>query len=241
VIDQGWASSIFNHLTYRAGAFTVSHKEMGGRQIFELRHRKKAKEDQLRVNKNIILRIWGLDLSSPSAAAYIDHYRNLLLSRDLFDGENLALRRWESADVINLINLVKERQHSPLGAIELAFQTANPNLLFNPPGFDRDIACQHALDFAVRLWLFTTIDFEDLNLRLSEAVQRSLPDGRRKAKPSLEVLSEDLSAKSLRRKAGIRMVWTSSFPEHLTFVTKDRLRIFRHASVLRQYSISEEK
>jgi hypothetical protein len=65
------------------------------------------------------------------------------------------------------------------------------------------------------------------------------PERYRAAKLANSRRATNFTANNLARKGGIGLVWTSYLGEHLTFVGKAQLRIFRHASVLRQYVKSD--
>lgn len=96
------------------------------------------------------------------------------------------------------------------------------------------------LDFVIYLWLFIKPQLEDGTKTLSQVVAEKLP--KRTALPYTPGrLSRDFYAKSLTRKGGVKIEWTSNLSDYLTFVGNARLRLFRHVSALQKYSRSKEK
>jgi hypothetical protein len=105
-----------------------------------------------------------------------------------------------------------------------------------------EASARKVVNLAIHLWLFTKPETFLWSQDLKDVVRQNLPSCNTPQIPAAEgaqSLSSDFSAKNLTRKGGIRMVWTSYLGEHLTFVGKDQLRVFRHASVLREYAKSD--
>ena len=120
---------------------------------------------------------------------YIDHYTNLILTRTLKDNINLNLQRPE--DVVQLVDVIKSNDRESLGEIGEAIRAEQLGSLVS----DNILAAQNALDLVGRLWLFTTISSDRLDVSLSEAIRDFLAfAGQRRRAPLLEMLSEDFSS-----------------------------------------------
>lgn len=192
--------------------------------------------------KILLEKVWGLNGDRRLGNdAYISHYLNLLQVHDLlvtrlndFD---------EYSKVVELIDLVRNNVNLTLSEIINAIQKASRK--WCSTAFD-DAAARSALELAIRLWLFRIPSLEDLSWTLSEVLKQHHPS---KPVPSwspaqyadVQMLSADFSAKSLTRKGGFYMVWTSDLADHLTFASKNQLRVFRHAQVLRTYQYGIER
>jgi ethanolamine utilization protein EutQ (cupin superfamily) len=84
------------------------------------------------------------------------------------------------------------------------------------------------------LWLFAEIEIEDEDLMMKQVVEAQLKDV--KGGPSsIPLLSKDFSHKTLTRKAGMKVVWTSNLLEHLQYDGESTVHIFRHAQALGSY------
>jgi len=206
--------------------------------ILKGRFRRRNKITGNKVTCNLLEKAWGLGDLDPSeyrSAAYIRHCESLLLNRNLIDGHNLTLQR--SDDVVDLIALVKADRLSTLQQLKDRLRISAPHWLRNHNDGE---SAQHAIEFAVRLWLFTNISFANPGATLQDAVRSSLPE-RHPPLSTPALLSSDFSAKSLERKGGFVLAWTSDLCEHLTFHSDNRLLVFRHAYVLHRYSTTAER
>ena len=183
--------------------------------------------------QDILSGVWGLDPAAPhQLEAYRDHWKE---SRSLINNDNLALS--SRAHVVELISLVQGKCDLSVQDIESAVRAANLACLEDC--YD-DESASAALDFALRLWLFTEPDLEEKKSALSEVVAQKLPAALSQSHaPDLPCLSDDFSAKSLTRKGGLRLVWTSYLSEHL-LLEGSQLKVFRHASALRRHAGSKQ-
>jgi hypothetical protein len=194
--------------------------------------------------RDLLHSVWRLELGSNvgRAGPYLDHYQEL---RTLVDGDILrAHTDWK--EVIELVNLIQTHSQINLHGIDRpatlreikdVVTAANPKWSVKPLN---DELAERVIDFAIRLWLLIEPDLQNENLTLPQIIRQSLPEPlASNISCSRNLLSSDFSAKSLTRKGGIRLVWTSSLSDHLTFVGKSQLRIFRHASVLREHQRSK--
>lgn len=180
--------------------------------------------------------VWGLD-SNPRPTAYTDHLEDVLSLQDISDSDRFTLA--SSSDIINLVGRIKTNQQNPLHDIKNDLQNSPPTWMPEPV---TEESARKVIDLAIRLWLFTHPQTFLWSQGLKDIVQQSLPTPtatQTLAVTAARSLSSDFSAKSLTRKGGIRLVWTSYLGEHLTFVGKAQLRIFRHVSVLREYAKSD--
>jgi hypothetical protein len=150
------------------------------------------------------------------------------------------LRR--SEDVLNLVSHLKGKGGASLKTIKDDIRAHAPSYIADVARSD---AISNTVDFSIRLWLFTEADLMDEDSSLKECVARGLAEisSRSASSSRLKALSYDFSAKSLARKGGFTLVWTSYLTQHLTFATPTRLRVFRHASVLTEFDrlTSEER
>jgi hypothetical protein len=166
----------------------------------------------------LLLGVWGLtfghDVHHP--AAYIDHCRSLL---DLLAGHSSS--QIDRKDIIDLVELVSASRDKPIEQIRDEIRAADPKWM-------------------IRLWLFIKPQLSDGTQTLSQVVAAELPQ-HRTSQQNPGHLTRDFCAKSLTRKGGIKIEWTSYLSDHLTFVGKARLRVFRHVAALRKYSQSEER
>ena len=175
-----------------------------------------------------LLGIWSLNGSRDDnrADAYLKHYLHLR-GAGVLQTPFLALQ--DSADVVALIETVRKyvqeniRNHGQtptLADLSGAIQTQAPTWLRDRS----DEAVRSALCLAVRLWLFTSPPLCDASASLGDAnsqyilQQLRLPSGH---SGSDGRLSRDFSAKSLTRKGGFYLVYTSDMQDHLTFASKN--------------------
>lgn len=181
------------------------------------------------VNHDLLGGVWGLDMG-PRVAGYIQYYHDLF-SGIIFSGLSLKTPK----QVVELVQFVRDRQSKTFSDIRNELVTANPEWV---NGHIDDVSAQQIFEFVIRLWLFTEPRVDDLQKDVKHVVHESLPG---KSVPEPGMLSSDFSAKTLTRKAGIRLVYTNCLSDHLKFVGKSQLMIFCHASVLRQYPESSER
>jgi hypothetical protein len=185
----------------------------------------------------LLLGVWGLNFGYEVhySAAYTDHCRNLL---GLLDGYSYS--QIDRNDIIALVQLVDADRDKSIAQIRDDIRAADPKWMISGADDDSTLA---ALDFVVRLWLFIKPGLEHGTRTLSQVVAAELPERTTlQRKPDhLPHLSRDFCAKSLMRKGGIKIEWTSYLSDHLTFVGKTRLRVFRHVSALKKYSQSKER
>ena len=188
--------------------------------------------------RDLLPGVWGLSRTAPShrLEAYREHWKESVSS---VEDADLLLALASQRNVTELIGIVKGNSQGSVEDVETAITGANLNALEN--GSD-PVSVSAALRFAMRLWLFTEPDLSNKSLTLGQLVGQRLP---KIASPTPlahpNSLSDDFSAKSLTRKGGFRLVWTSYLSQHLTFEGTSRLRVFRHAAALRQYANSNSK
>jgi hypothetical protein len=189
-------------------------------------------EDEL--SRALLLGVWGLTFGHDVnySAAYTDHCKNLLV---LLSGH--ASTQIDRNDIIDIVELVGARRDKPIGQIQDEIRVADPKWMISAADDDSALA---ALDFVIRLWLFIKPDLGHGSRTLAQVVAAELPPP---AAPQLKSgnLACDFCAKSLTRKGGIKIEWTSYLSDHLTFVGKGRLRVFRHVSALQKYCRSKER
>ena len=193
--------------------------------------KRKRPSGELAAVRDLLPGVWGLAPTAPSyrLEAYREHWMETVTS---IDDADLLLASQQN--VTKLIAIVRGSSQGSVKDVETAILAANLDALTN--GSDPD-SISAALRFAMRLWLFTEPDLSDNSLTLGKLVELQLPQlaSSTPLAPSMS-LSGDFSAKSLTRKGGFRLVWTSYLSQHLTFEGTSRLRVFRHASALRQYA-----
>jgi hypothetical protein len=140
-------------------------------------------------------------------------------------------------DIIELVDLVAASRDKPIARIAEEIRAADPKWMISATDDDSVLA---SLDFAIRLWLFIRPELKDGTRTLYQVVATELPK-RTASRHNSSHLSRDFCAKSLTRKAGLKVEWTSYLSDHLTFVGKARLRVFRNVKALRKYSQSRER
>ena len=185
------------------------------------------------LSRAILLGVWGLAFGHDVhySAAYTDQCTTLL---GLLEGHSST--RVDRNDIIDLVEIVSANRDKPIAQIRDAIRQADPKWMISAIDDDSTLA---ALDFVVRLWLFVKPSLEDGTRTLSKAVLAELPE-RAAFQQNSGYLTRDFCAKSLTRKCGIKIEWTSYLPEHLSLVGKSRLRVFRHVSALQKYARSTE-
>lgn len=186
--------------------------------------------------RDLLPGVWGLNPRTPSyrLKAYGEHWKE---SMNLIDDAELTLNFHKN--VTELIEIVRENSRGSVENVETAIAGANLRALEHSSG---PISVTAALRFAMRLWLFTEPELSDKSLTLRQLVEQKLPKTTTSTDPAiLRTLSDDFSAKSMTRKGGFRLVWTSYLSEHLTFEDSSSLRVFRHTSALQQYASLKSK
>jgi hypothetical protein len=174
--------------------------------------------------------IWSLD-EGPlrgSLDPYADHYKRLLAVK------TQLVNLQAPSDVVELVRIIKREKQQTVEGIRKSLLEGSPSCL---PQSSSNEALDGAIMLGVQLWLFTEPDLADGKSTLQECVFSALSTVTRgSGDHSKDVLSSDFCEKSLTRKGGISIVWTSDLLEHLTFESKSRLRVFRHASALRLFN-----
>jgi hypothetical protein len=132
---------------------------------------------------------------------------------------------------------MREERHQSLNHIKQKIRDSLPKGIVRT---DDDEAVEEATSVGVQLWLMIR-PAEGLvragNLLLREVVAKSFEKlaTQDAGPPTCARLTEDFNATNLRRKSGIAIQWTSYLDEHLEINRKKRLKVFRHASLLRHY------
>jgi hypothetical protein len=197
-----------------------------------LRRGAKRSEDDL--SCALLLGVWGLIVGRDVhyCAAYTDHCSSLL---GLLSGQSCS--QMDRNDIIDLVGVVGASLDKSVGQMKHDVRAVDPKWMICEADDDSIVA---SLDFVIRLWLFIRPQFGDDSRTLSQVVASQLP-ARATHQPQSIHLTRDFCAKSLTRKGGIKIEWTSYLSDHLTFVGKARLRVFRHVAALRKYSQSKER
>ena len=189
--------------------------------------------------RKLLEELWGQHLR-PVDSAYINHcyakhYTRLLQNAKLIDGSRL--RKPTREGVVQLVAQLKLLGNSSIKDVKSEIQRQQTLWPWMCPCDDK--TAEQAISFAVQMALFVKPKLENPDITLESAVKTALADKCLKLKGQL---SADFSAKSLERKGGMQIEWTSRLDEHLTFTygTKDHLRIFRHETAIEQYRNSAE-
>jgi hypothetical protein len=174
--------------------------------------------------------IWHLENSpgSLNLAAYDQHVESKL-------GVNAQLPQLKRAvDVIKLVEFLKENRDKSIE--HLVADICRTNLC----GALSEKAAFGAINLGLSLWIFVLPDLSDRRLSLVESVQHSVSHiGTDNGLPIVTNLSEDFSEESLSKKGGFTIVWTSNLLEHLSFESATTLRVFHHASALRNFDAED--
>ena len=174
--------------------------------------------------------IWHLEnrLGSSNLAAYDQHVESLL-------GVNAQLPQLKRAvDVTKLVDFLKENRDKPIEHLVTGICQAKLC------GALSEKAAFVAIDLGLRLWVFVSPDLSDRRLSLVESVRCSVSNiGTENGQPTVTNLSEDFSEESLSKKGGFTIVWTSNLLEHLSFESPTTLRVFHHASALRNFDAED--
>lgn len=206
--------------------------------------------------------VWGLDHATNVqhfARPYLNHCNEL---RSLFqeDGLSQANRR----DIVDLVKLVKCSQDKTIKQIEDEIRNAKFHWM-NAGAADESIRNVLDFAIRLWLFVEPHLSDESLTLPevVERCLPKRFQLGRRQRKSnkftpvctttgpisglgskkqpskydgSPAYLPTDFSEKSLTRKGGIRLEWTSYLSDHLSLVGKSRLRVFRHASAVQKHS-----
>ena len=172
--------------------------------------------------------IWRLNSNpvSVNLAAYDQHIKSSILL-----GVNAQLPQLERAvDVIKLVDFLKENCDKSIDHLVAdVCRTKICEALSEKAAFV-------GIDLGLRLWLFVSPDLSNRRLSLVESVRCSVSNvGAEIGLPIVTKLSEDFSEETLSKKGGFKVVWTSNLLEHLSFESSGTLRIFHHASALRNF------
>lgn len=197
-------------------------------------------------SSEVLAKVWGLrgyqELAGTRPYVYVDHYNNLAsiaLPLNIFNNYKHSLE---------LVDTVRNDTSAKISDLIKSVQRASSS--WARTAFDHTEAVR-ALQFATGLWLFCSPDLSNSSSTLAEATKTHLEKSFSSssthtsvpatgAVASTGLLSSDFSANSLTRKGGFYLIWTSDLAEHLTFVSKDQLRIFRHALILQKYQREQE-
>ncbi len=186
------------------------------------------------LSRILLLGVWSLAIGADVRffEGYTEHCRNLLSPLNAHCSSAI-----DRNDIVELVELVSAHRHQALAQIRDEITAADLKWMISTTD---DESVQAALEFVIRLWLFVEPNLSNSALTLAQVVEQELPE-RASLLPGLAHLAYDFSAKSLTRKAGIKIEWTSYLSEHLSFVGKSRLRIFRHVSALQKYANSRDR
>lgn len=196
--------------------------------ILELSFFDRRGQDPKRLQGLLLREIWGLDvsLSYRQAKMFLDHYDALSTGIDVsFFSPQTHM------EVIEIVAFVKARQQMSLGDMKNEMVTASPSWLVKPSVE----AAQNAINFAVSLWLMTTVkDWQD-GETIHDLMNRIFPlSNNPVAQPGVDLDTDiNFNAFSLCKIGGLDIIWTSRLNEHLRLNMKSReVYVFRHASLL---------
>lgn len=178
-----------------------------------------------------MLAIWGLEpgkCSDIQLRAYLDHYNDV---KD-FMLDSFVIRQLSS--IVTLVNTVRSNIRENVRGLLAAIAKAQPPCVAE--GYEAH-SLKSALAFACKLWLFLDLDLSDEEKYLRDLVSERLSEVKVGRNWYCDHLSKDFSQKSLDRKAGIGLIWTSDLSQHLELVGSSSIRVFRHAGVLAAYGL----
>jgi hypothetical protein len=185
--------------------------------------------------RELLQGVWDLDPAMPEnrAAAYIDHFKDVLLSLHEPSNSNLSL---DPGKVVETVSLIRSSPHEPLQDIRDSLRVFQEAFGWTPANEE---SARKVITFVLRLWLFTNAEnfLWSQNLRDVVCQSLSLPMSPEMSLPSL--LSSDFSAKNLTRIGGMKVIWTNYLSDHLKMVGNSQVKVFRYASVLREYANSD--
>ncbi|KAI1615454.1 hypothetical protein EDD36DRAFT_432871 [Exophiala viscosa] len=193
----------------------------------------------------LLREVWGFQDAHENdwekrSAPYLKHFESLI---PLNRATAFLELPTDQDQVLQLVSIVKESAAPTATLHQLKGIVATANLPLLKDAND-DGAAESALVLAIQLWLFLELPMEDLNRSLGTAIKVKLPRkpafGVNAAKVATTLLSEDFSAKSLTRKGGFHLMWTSDLSEHLVIKGEYHLYVFCHARILGSYQYQEE-
>jgi hypothetical protein len=193
------------------------------------RRRPKPRIDRA-FTEEVVPSIWGIDPSTCTNSqlrAYLDHYE----AASGFMLDNFVILN--HAAVIRLVQTVQTSARSNVQDLLGAIENTQPTCLRQDYQPQSVLA---ALGFACKLWLFLELDFQDEQKFLTDLISEKLSVVKTGRKPYGEHLSKDFSQKTLVRRAGMSIVWTSDLSQHLELVGTSTIRVFMHAGALSAYS-----
>jgi hypothetical protein len=211
--------------------------------IMKMRKFPWSKRRQSQALEILLRELWGLSstditLGRVRPEPYINHYQIVL------EVDNLpATRLYGVNDPKKVAEIVITVKAHISSTIATAIDAIKDNDSIWANVLVDEAAATSALELACKLWLFSKPSLDDASCTIIEANKRvfaSAPSGT-PSLPTVKVLSSDFSAKSLTRKGGFYLVWTSDLSDHLTFAARDQLRVFRHAHSLQRYRHGSER
>lgn len=216
------------------------------------------------VGRELLLGVWGIYLNDnveQYAYSYLTHCNEL---RSIFQEDGLS--RANRTEIVQLVQLVKGCQDRTVKEIEDGIIKAKFSWLTPPAGVESirntlEFAIRLWLfiepdlsDQTLNLSLAEVVG-RSVRQRIQpggeqEKTAKSTPVSKAKVsifgfgsngplvedKRSSIYLPDDFSEKSLTRKGGIKLEWSSYLSDHLSLTGKTRLRVFRHVSAIQSHS-----
>jgi hypothetical protein len=171
---------------------------------------------------------------------YVNHFSQLIPN----NRETASLDASDAAgEIVKLVDLIKKSVKADAPVRDIANHILSAKLSWLGDNSDIE-AAKSALSLAVELWLFTEPVLDNLDQPFDQAIKDRLQQSvaPRPGSPAIStMLSSDISAKSLVRKAGLRLMWTSNLSEHLLLIGDKYLSVFCHARILARYQSGIEK
>lgn len=170
--------------------------------------------------RELLQGVWDLDAAMPEncAAAYIDHFKDVLLSLHEPSNSNLSL---DAGKVVEVVSLIRSNHHEPLQGIRDSLRVFQEAFGWAPANEE---SARKVITFALRLWLFTDAENFQWSQNLRDVVCQSLPLPVSPEMSPPRLLSSDFSAKNLTRVGGMKVIWTSYLSEHLRIVGNSQLK-----------------
>lgn len=228
------------------------------------RFRRRALAEGEVVGRELLLGVWGIYLNDnveQYAYSYLTHCNEL---RSIFQEDGLS--RANRTEIVQLVQLVKGCQDRTVKEIEDGIIKAKFSWLTPPAGVESirntlEFAIRLWLfiepdlsDQTLNLSLAEVVG-RSVRQRIQpggeqEKTAKSTPVSKAKVsifgfgsngplvedKRSSIYLPDDFSEKSLTRKGGIKLEWSSYLSDHLSLTGKTRLRVFRHVSAIQSHS-----
>lgn len=206
------------------------------KRLMDLKMRRQRTTRMGGIVPKIMPGVWGMEMRPPSDAfvneALTSHYKNVLNNREMNDGEDVDLA--DAEDVNSLIEVLQTQRNTSIQDLELLITSQRWQWIKNS---DPE-TLEHVLEIAIQLWLFCKPDIKDVSRSLQQVVHDALPQAGIVAPSDLTRLRSDYSAVNLTKPRIIKIVYTSYLEEHLTFVGKTNLLVFRHVSALIEHQRS---